>query len=85
MEQIQKEWLSLKSLEREYVDLSERGLRNFLKHETHPLPAKLVEGKYLVNRLDFDQWLRGFPGASEDLDQLVDDILEEIGGQNGKK
>ncbi len=82
---IDKTWISLKTIEREYADLSERTLRKFLTHETHPLPAKLVEGKYLVNRLDFDEWLRGFPGASEDLDQLVDQIIEEVGAENGKK
>ena len=56
-----KEWLALKTIPKEYVDLSERKLREFLGHPTHPLPARLVGGKWLVARSDLDAW----PGAGE--------------------
>ena len=80
-----KEWLSIKTLTLTYADIGERKLREFLGHPTHPLPARFVGGKWLIARSDFDTWARSFPKAGERIDQLVDDILEEIGGQNGKK
>jgi hypothetical protein len=72
-----REWLSIKHAAEEY-DISERKLRAFLGHETHPLPARLVGGKWLVSRSDMDNWLRSFPRAGEDLDQLVDELIEEM-------
>ena len=73
-----KEWLSLKSIQAEYVDLSERTLRGYLGHPTHPLPARLVGGKLLVARKDLEQWLQSFPGAREHLDKIVDELIEEV-------
>ena len=71
-----KEWMSLKTLTEDYADLSERKLREFLGHPTHPLPARLIGGKWLVARSDVDAWLRGFPKAGEDVDRLVDSIMK---------
>jgi hypothetical protein len=73
-----KEWLSLKSIPQAYVDLSERTLRSYLGHPTHPLPARLVGGKWLVARSDLEAWLRSFPKAGEQLDKIVDEILEGV-------
>ena len=75
-----KQWLSLQTITREYADLSERKLREFLNHPTHPLPARLVGGKWLIAREDFDAWARSFPRAGEDVDRLVNEVLEEFNG-----
>jgi len=61
-----------------YADIGERKLRAFLGHPTHPLPARLVGGKWLVSRRDFDEWARTFPRAGEDLDKMVADLLQEV-------
>jgi hypothetical protein len=73
-----KSWLSIKSIALEYADLSERKLREFLGHPTHPLPARLVGGKWLIHRHEFDEWLRGFPRAGEDIDALVDEVVRDV-------
>ena len=76
-----KQWLSLQTITKEYADLSERKLRAFLSHPTHPLPARLVGGKWLVCREDLDQWLRSFPRAGEDIDRLVEEVMREMKGK----
>lgn len=73
-----KEWLSLKSIHKEYADISERKLREFLGHPIHPLPARLVGGKWLVSRSDLDTWLRSFPRAGENIDRLVDEVIADL-------
>jgi hypothetical protein len=81
--QPRKQWLSLKAAPKEYVDLSERTLRSFLHHPTHPLPARRVSGKWLVSRQDLDTWLKSFPRAGEDADQIVKEVMTEL--QRGKE
>lgn len=73
-----KKWRSLKAIASEYADLGERTLRGYLGHPTNPLPARLVRRKYLVDVDEFDAWLRNFPRAGEDLDQLVESIVKDI-------
>lgn len=73
-----KEWLSLKTLANEYVDLSERKLREYLGHASHPLPARLVGGKWLVARDEIDNWLSQFPKAGEDTDRVVEKLMKEV-------
>jgi hypothetical protein len=82
-----KQWLSLQTIAKEYADLGERTLRQFLSHPTHPLPARLVGGKWLIAREDFDAWARSFPRASEDIDRLVDEVLSDVtkGVKHGQK
>ena len=75
-----KEWMSLTRIPKEYADISERQLRNFLNHPTHPLPARRVSGKWLVYRPDLDEWLRSFPRAGEDVDRMVDEVLNDLKG-----
>jgi hypothetical protein len=77
-----KQWMSLTTIPKEYADLSERKLREFLSHPTHPLPARFVGGKWLIARDDFDAWVRSFPRAGEDVDQIVKEVLDEIQGAN---
>ena len=70
--------MSLKTLASMYADLGERKLREFLGHPTHPLPARLVGGKWLISRSDFDEWARKFPKAGEDIDRVVNELMEDI-------
>ena len=82
-----KEWMSLKTAAKEYADIGERKLRECLGHPTHPLPARLVHGKWLISRQDMDTWFRSFPRAGEKLDRLVDDIIADLGmeSKGGKR
>ncbi len=81
-----KQWLSLRTITKEYADLSQRKLRDFLNHPTHPLPARLVGGKWLVCREDLDEWLRSFPRAGEDVDRMVSEVLDGLEGvKHGQK
>jgi hypothetical protein len=75
---VTKRWLSIKSLAAEHADISERTLRAFLGHPTNPLPARLVQGKWLVDVEEFDVWIRRFPKTGEHVDRLVDGILGDI-------
>ncbi len=77
--QLQKEWMSFKTITEEYADLGENTLRKYLNDPVHPLPAKRVNGKFLVHRHEFDTWLRGFPGAGENTDRLVEELMKGIG------
>jgi Helix-turn-helix domain len=60
-----KQWLALKTISAAYADLSERKLREFIGHDTHPLPVRRVAGQWLVNRDELDRWLQGFPRAGK--------------------
>ena len=73
-----KQWLALKTIAAEYADISERKLRQFIGHDAHPLPVRVVGGKLLINRHEFDDWLRGFPRAGQDVDLLVEEALRDI-------
>ena len=77
---IMKQWMSLQTIYKEYADLGERNLRKDLRDPTHPLPARLVGGKWLVARDDFDAWIRTFPKAGEDIDQVVDEVRKDVRG-----
>jgi hypothetical protein len=70
-------WLDLKRAG-EYCCLSVRTLRKYIGDATHPLPVRIVGGKWLVAQADLDVWLRSFPRAGEQIDQLVEDLLQEI-------
>ena len=42
-----------------YSGLSVRTLRGYLSHSSHPLPHYRVGGNLLVQRSEFDDWMRG--------------------------
>jgi hypothetical protein len=56
VERSQPEWLDLKSLQR-YACVSARTLRGWIQRPVEPLPVIRVQGKTLIRRSTFDQWL----------------------------
>ena len=74
-------WLDLRHAA-EYCSLSVRTLRRYIGDPVRPLPVRLVGGKWLLAQADLDTWLRSFPRAGEDVDRLVDEVLEELIGEN---
>ena len=79
-------WLDLKRAA-EYTSLSVRTLRGYIGDLHHPLPVRIVGGKWLIHPSDLDQWIKSFPAGREDIDQLVDELVSEVtkGGQHGRK
>ena len=79
-------WLDLKKAA-EYCALSIRTLRRYIGDPHHPLPVRIVGGKWLTHPGDLDQWIKSFPRAREDLDRLVDEVISDVtkGVQHGRK
>lgn len=74
---IDRGWFSLRELT-EYASVSERTLREWLHRSTDALPAVRVDGKILVRKSQFDEWLehhRIQPDAPIDVGAIVDDVL----------
>ena len=74
---IDREWLSLRDLT-EYAAVSDRTLRHWLNRSTDALPADRVEGKILIRKSQFDEWLehhRIQPTAAIDVDGIVNGLL----------
>jgi hypothetical protein len=63
----------------EYSGLSERTLRGYLTHPSHPLPCYRIGGKVLVRRSDFDRWAEQFRAVSASVvDSLVSETLRGL-------
>jgi Helix-turn-helix domain len=78
-------WLDLKRAA-EYCSLSVRTLRRYIGDAHHPLPVRIVGGKWLTHPTDLDQWIKNFPAGREDIDRLVDEVMEEMkGAKRGQK
>ena len=77
-------WLDLQRAS-EYLSLSVRTLRSYIGHHEHPLPVRRIGGKWVGNSDALDRWAESFPLAGERLDQIVDQIVEEVGAENGEK
>jgi excisionase family DNA binding protein len=77
---IDRGWLSLRELT-EYASVSERTLREWLHRSTDALPAVRVDGKILVRRSEFDEWLehhRIRADAPVDVDGIVNGLFEDV-------
>lgn len=63
-----------------YSCCSVRWLRDRLVDNAHPLPHHRVEGKLLVKREDFDQWISRFrhDRPADELDQIVDGVMATL-------
>jgi hypothetical protein len=70
-------WLDLKRAA-EYCSLSVRTLRRYIGDPHHPLPVRIVGGKWLAHPADLDQWIQAFPAGKEDIDRLVDEVISEV-------
>ena len=79
-------WLDLKRAA-EYCSLSVRTLRRYIGDPHHPLPVRIVGGKWLTHPADLDTWIKSFPAGREDIDRLVDEVLSEVtqGVKHGRK
>jgi hypothetical protein len=79
MKEITAKYLSLKELSR-HSSLSVRTLRAFLTDPQDPLPHYRLPRKILVDKYEFDNWLKAYRivKAVPDLDALVSQILREI-------
>jgi excisionase family DNA binding protein len=76
---LDREWLSLRELT-EYASVSERTLREWLHRSTDALPAVRVDGKILVRKLRFDEWLEHHqiqPDEAIDVDGIVNGLLKD--------
>ena len=72
-------WLDLRRAA-EYCSLSVRTLRRYIGDEHHPLPVRIVGGKWLTNPVLLDEWVKSFPAEREDIDRLVDEVLIDLHG-----
>lgn len=63
-----------------YCSLSVRTLRRYIGDSHHPLPVRIVGGKWLTHPLELDKWIKGFPAGRENLDRLVDEVFDELKG-----
>lgn len=63
-----------------YSSCSVRWLRDRLVDRMHPLPHHRVEGKLLVKKEDFDQWINAYRVCeqAQELDRIVDDVLSDF-------
>ena len=73
------DYLDLRSLAM-YSSCSIRWLRNRLIDRLHPLPHYRIEGKILVKRDDFDQWMSSFRVLSQadGVSEIVESVLAQI-------
>jgi hypothetical protein len=74
------EWLSLRQLTEYAPGICERTLRVWLHRATDALPAVRVDGKILVRRSQFDEWLerhRIQPDVQIDVDGIVNGLLKD--------
>lgn len=63
-----------------YSCCSVRWLRDRLANQTYPLPCYRVEGKILVKREDFDQWMATFRvvADSDGINSIVESVLSQV-------
>lgn len=58
---------------------SVRWLRDRLADRTHPLPYHRVEGKLLVKKEDFDQWITQYrQNRPDELDAVVNGVVDQV-------
>jgi Helix-turn-helix domain len=70
-------WLDLKR-SAEYTSLSVRTLRRYIGDPHHPLPVRIVGGKWLAHPADLDTWIKSFPAGKEDIDHMVNELIAEV-------
>lgn len=70
-----------------YSCTSVRWLRNRLVDRTCPLPCYRVEGKILVKREEFEQWMAMYraPNEIDNLSELITAVVEQVQAPNGRR
>lgn len=70
-----------------YSCTSVRWLRSRLVDRTCPLPCYRIEGKILVKREEFDQWIARHraPNGIDNLSELVNAVVEQVQAPNGRR
>jgi ribosomal protein S16 len=48
----------------------------------HPLPAYQVGGKLLLDAEEIDAWIKAFPQAGAQLDDIVEEVLNDLNPRN---
>jgi len=63
-----------------YSSCSVRWLRARLVDRTHPLPHHRVEGKLLVKKDDFDQWIETYRVCQQpqEVNRIVEQVLSDL-------
>lgn len=63
-----------------YSCCSVRWLRGRLSDRTCPIPCYRIEGKILVKREEFDQWMMRHRTVqpTQDLDELVESVVSQV-------
>lgn len=76
---VQPSFLDLKTLAA-YSSCSIRWLRDRLVDQSHPLPHYRVEGKLLVQRDEFDEWMdvHRVVQPSDQLSQIVESVVSQL-------
>ena len=77
--QVKPDYLNLRSLAA-YSSCSVRWLRDRLVDRLRPLPHYRIEGKILVKREEFDQWLSAFRIVSpaDGLNDIVESVMAHV-------
>lgn len=76
---VQQGYFDLKALA-VYSCCSVRWLRDRLVDRSHPLPHHRVEGKLLVKKEDFDQWISQYrqDRPANELEDVVNGVLAQM-------
>lgn len=76
---IEPKYLDLKTIA-VYSSCSVRWLRARLVDRTHPLPHHRIEGKLLVKKEDFDQWIEAYRVCQQpqEVNRIVEEVLRDL-------
>jgi len=82
---IEPNYLDLKTMA-VYASCSVRWLRARLVDRTHPLPHHRVEGKLLVKKEDFDQWIETYRVCQQpqEVNRIVEEVLSDLFPAHGR-
>lgn len=83
-ERILPEWMDLKTAQN-YVSVSDRTLRDWIRREHDPLPAVQDGGKIFISRSMLDQWMlshRILPESAQEVGTIVDQVMSSLAEVN---
>ena len=77
-----EQYLNIKQLSTQ-IGLSVRTIRAWITDPERPLPCFKLKGRLIFNRKEVVQWVEQFRVVRINVDELVDDMLNEFGKENG--